>query len=81
MEENILDRALYKQIKNMNREEMEGFLKRVFMNGYKKAVSENAADSSSVDLDRLREEIGKVNGVGVKRLEDIMTVISDIISN
>lgn len=79
MEENILDRALYKQIKNMNREEMEGFLKRVFMNGYKKAVSENAADSSSVDLDRLREEIGKVNGIGAKRLDEVMAAVEKVI--
>ena len=79
MEENILDRALYKQIKNMNREEMEGFLKRVFMNGYKKAVSENAADSSSVDLDRLREEIGKLNGIGTKRLDEVMAAVEKVI--
>lgn len=72
VEDNILDRALYKQIKNMNRDEMEGFLKRVFENGYKKAVEENAAGSSSVDFDKLREEIGKVNGVGAKRLDEIM---------
>ena len=79
MEENILDRALYKQIKNMNREEMEGFLKSVFMNGYKKAVSENAADSSSVDLDRLREEIGKINGIGAKRLDEVMAAVEKVI--
>lgn len=75
MEENILDRALYKQIKNMNRDEMEGFLKRVFENGYKKAVSENAGAGSDVDLDKLREEIGKINGIGAKRLDEIIKVI------
>ena len=72
MEENILDRALYKQIKNMNRDEMEGFLKRVFENGYKKAMNENAAEGSSVDLDKMREEIGKINGIGAKRLDEII---------
>jgi len=75
MEENILDRALYKQIKNMNRDEMEGFLKRVFENGYKKAVSENAGAGSGVDLNKLREEIGKINGIGAKRLDEIIKVI------
>jgi len=40
MEDNILDRTLYKQNKNMKRDEMEAFLKRIFENGYKKAVSE-----------------------------------------
>lgn len=75
MEENILDRALYKQIKNMKRDEMEGFLKRVFENGYKKAMNENAAEGSSVDLDKMREEIGKINGIGAKRLDEVMGVI------
>lgn len=75
MEENILDRALYKQIKNMNRDEMEGFLKRVFENGYKKAVSENAGAGSDVNLDKLRKEIGKINGIGAKRLDEIIKVI------
>lgn len=74
MEENILDRALYKQIKNMNRDEMEGFLKRIFENGYNKAMNENAAEGSSVDLDKMREEIGKINGIGAKRLDEIMEV-------
>lgn len=77
MEENILDRALYKQIKNMNRDEMEGFLKRVFENGYKKAVSENVSAGSDVDLDKLRKEIGKINGIGAKRLDEIIKVIEN----
>ena len=75
MEENILDRALYKQIKNMKRDEMEGFLKRIFENGYKKAMNENAAEGSSVDLDKLREEMGKFNGIGDKRLDEVMRAI------
>lgn len=54
---------------------MEGFLKRLFENGYKKAVAEIAASSSSVDLVKLREEIGKVNGIGAKRLDEVMEVI------
>jgi len=81
MEENILDRALYKQIKNMNRDEMEGFLKRIFENGYNKAMNENAAEGSSVDLDKMREEIGKINGIGAKRLDDIMAALEKAIKN
>lgn len=77
MEDNILDRALYKQIKNMNRDEMEGFLKRVFENGYKKAVNELSSSSSAADFDRIRDEIGKINGVGAKRLDEIMAVLEN----
>ncbi len=77
MEDNILDRTLYKQIKNMKREEMEAFLKRIFENGYKKAVNEQGAASSSADFEKLREEIGKINGVGAKRLDEIMSVLEN----
>ena len=77
MEDNILDRTLYKQIKNMKREEMEAFLKRVFENGYKKAVNEQGTSSSAADFDKLREEICKINGVGAKRLDDIMAVLEN----
>ncbi len=79
MEENILDRTLYKQIKNMNRDEMEGFLKRIFENGYKKAINENAVEGSSVDLDKMREEIGKINGIGAKRLDEVMAALEKAI--
>lgn len=73
MEVNILDRTLYKQIKNMNRDEMEGFLKSLFENGYKKALSDSG--NLSLDLEKLREDISKINGIGTKRLDDVMDVI------
>jgi len=77
MEDNILDRTLYKQIKNMKRDEMEAFLKRIFENGYKKAVNEQGTSSSEADFVKLREEIGKINGVGAKRLDEIMAVLEN----
>lgn len=74
----IIDRTMYKDIKNMNREQMESFLKRVFENGYRKAVEDNAGVKA--DMGKLREEIGKINGIGNKRLDEIMSVIENTIS-
>lgn len=65
----------------MKRDEMEGFLKRIFENGYNKAMNENAAEGSSVDLDKMREEIGKINGIGAKRLDEVMVVIEENLNN
>lgn len=71
--EDIIGRSMYKDIKNMNREQMESFLKRVFENGYRKALEDNAVKHT--DTAKLREEIGKINGIGSKRLDEIMNVI------
>ncbi len=68
---------MYKDIKNMNREQMESFLKRVFENGYRKAVEDQTG--SKADMEKLRKEIGKINGIGSKRLDEIMNVIENTV--
>ena len=65
----VLDRALYKTIKNMNKEKMSDFLNDVYYMG----VRDAAADS--VDLDTLRGKIGGIKGIGESRLNEIMDVI------
>ena len=69
MEQKMLDRATYKKIKSMTREEMQNFLTNYYNN-----VMENA-ESSTLDLGELRKEIGSIKGVGEKRLDEIMAVI------
>ncbi len=73
--EEILARNMYKDIKNMNREQMKSFLKRIYEDGYKKALEDHPASSFGPDLEKLRNEISAINGIGEKRLEDIMEVI------
>ena len=73
--EEILARNMYKDIKNMNREQMKSFLKRIYEDGYKKALEDYPASSSGPDLDKLESEISAISGIGEKRLEDIMEVI------
>lgn len=67
--EKILDRATYKKIKGMTREEMQNFLTNYYHNVMKDA------ESPTLDLGELRTEIGTIKGVGEKRLNEIMEVI------
>lgn len=67
-----LTRALYKEFKSMNREKMQD----VLTNIYKQGV--DSVESVSVDLDELRKAIGAINGIGKKRLDEIMAVIEKI---
>lgn len=69
MEQKMLDRATYKRIKSMTREEMQNFLTNYYNN-----VMEDA-EAPTLDLGELRAELGSIKGVGEKRLDEIMTVI------
>ncbi len=69
MEQKMLDRATYKKIKGMTREEMQNFLTNYYNN-----VMEDA-EAATLDLNELRKEIGSIKGVGEKRLDEIMAVI------
>ena len=69
MEQKMLDRATYKKIKGMTREEMQKFL----TNYYNNVMAD--VEAPTLDLDEVRKEIGSIKGVGVKRLDEIMAVI------
>ncbi len=70
--DNILNRELYRRIKSMDRAEMECTLNNIYDMGAKEALANAVID---LDMDRLRSEIGDVNGIGEKRLEQIMEII------
>ena len=75
--EELVNRALYKQIKSMNRAEMENFVRNVFNQGYERAEEE----THSIDYDSLRADLSKIKGIGESRLNEIMTVIDKHIGN
>ena len=75
--ENLLTRELYRKIKSMDKASMEQTLNNVYEMGAKDALANAAID---LDMDRLRSEIGSVNGIGEKRLDQIMEIIKRIIS-
>ena len=66
-----LTREMYKKIKCMTREQMQVFLTTVYVDGMK------SVDTVNIDLDKLREEIGAVKGVGESRLNEIMRIINE----
>ncbi|MBR1383694.1 MAG: hypothetical protein IJ555_07790 [Ruminococcus sp.] len=69
-----LTRTLYKEFKSMNRDKMQEVLTNIYLQGVQ------SVETTSVDLDKLRDEIGKINGIGEKRLDEIMDVIESIVN-
>lgn len=67
--DNLISRATYKHIKSLNRTEMSAYLTSL--------CEEAAKEYSVVNLDELRQIIGSVNGIGEKRLNEIMSAIAE----
>ena len=72
----LVNRALYKHIKSMNRAEMESFVRNIFNQGYQRAEKE----THPIDYDSLRADLSKIKGIGENRLNEIMTVIDNHIN-
>jgi hypothetical protein len=72
----LVNRALYKHIKSMNRAEMESFVRNIFNQGYQRAEEE----THPIDYDSLRADLSKIKGIGESRLNEIMTVIDNYIN-
>ena len=67
--EELVNRALYKRIKSMNRAEMEFFVKNIFNQGYEKAESE----TRHIDYNSLKANLSQIKGIGESRLNEIKT--------
>lgn len=64
-----LDRSIYKKIKKMNREEMEGYLERL----YKFAFQDGTEVSNHTDFKiKLSEVLNNTKGIGPKLYDKIM---------
>ena len=71
--EELVNLALYKHIKSMNRAEMESFVRNIFNQGYQRAEEE----THPIDYDSLKADLSKIKGIGESRLNGIMTVIDN----
>ena len=69
-----LPRSMYKELKSMNREQMQQVLANIYEQGVK------SVKQGAVDVQNLRTEIGKIKGIGEKRLDEIMSVIESFLS-
>ena len=66
-EQKIIDRDTYRAIKKMSREELQAFLMR-----YTDGLLEK--DGKSIDLREVEKDLRLINGIGDKRVEEIMAV-------
>lgn len=69
-----LTRSLYKELKAMNREQMQRVLTNIYQQGAE------SVEHGAIELESLRKEIGKINGIGEKRLDEIMAVIESFLT-
>lgn len=70
--EYILDRETYRKIKKMSREELQAFLMH-----YANELLED--QKPKLDLHEIENDLRQINGIGQKRLEEIMTVIENYV--
>lgn len=74
MEKKLMSRDDFRRIKAMSRQEMSDF----FYN-YSNDIANTAIQESvvNIDLDVMKNEIGKIKGIGSTRLDEIMSVIEE----
>lgn len=80
----LLDRNLYRTIKKMDRNTLEGLLNDLFERGRKKGLAEagvivavaedDCDDDKTLDLRAVEADIKKIRGIGEKRAEEIMRI-------
>ena len=75
----LLDRNLYRTIKKMDRDTLQGLIQDIYESGRKKGLSEvgidePADDAHTLDLRDVEKEIKAIRGIGEKRAEEIMSI-------
>ena len=78
----ILNRKMYKEIKKMDRQQMEGFLADIYMRGAAEGV-ERTEDALDVDVTGQVQDLAKLLhkelGIGEKRFARISGQVDDIL--
>lgn len=73
-DEILLDRNLYRTIKNMNKSELNAFIHNVYNTGKEDALKE--IEVTETNIEQIRTEISEIKGIGETRLNRIMNIIS-----
>lgn len=73
-EEILLDRELYRKIKNMDKKALNTFIHNIYNTGKEDALSE--IEVTEINIDKIRNEISEIKGIGEARLNQIMDIIS-----
>lgn len=71
-ETEIVDRELYRKIKQMDRKELNSFINKIYNMG----VSD--AGCSLITVENIEKEISSVPGIGEKRLQKIMNKLKPL---
>lgn len=71
----LLDRDLYRTIKKMDRLTMQGLIQDIYESGRKKGAEENDS-AAEIDMDAMKSEISTIKGIGEKRVEQIMEIVT-----
>ena len=71
----LLDRDLYRTIKKMDRLTMQGLIQDIYESGRKKGAEEYGS-ATEIDMDVMKSEISAIKGIGEKRVEQIMEIVT-----
>ena len=71
----LLDRDLYRTIKKMDRLTMQGLIQDIYESGRKKGAEENGS-AAEIDMYAMKSEIGAIKGIGEKRVEQIVEIVT-----
>lgn len=74
MNQNLLDRNLYRQIKSMDKNELSQTLNNIYEMGKEDAMK--GIEAVDINMDKIRSEIGAIKGIGETRLNQIMEIIA-----
>lgn len=74
MNQNLLDRNLYRQIKSMGKNELSQTLNNIYEMGKEDAMK--GIEAVDINIDKIRSEIGAIKGIGETRLNQIMEIIA-----
>lgn len=74
MNQNLLDRNLYRQIKSMDKNELSQTLNNIYEMGKEDAMK--GIEAVDINMDKIRYEIGAIKGIGETRLNQIMEIIA-----
>ena len=75
MEKKLINRKQYKAVKNMDRQEMEIFIARIYYQGYQDGVEDGNKADFKIQLVKVLEN---TKGVGPKTFDRIMKTVKEM---
>lgn len=77
MAQKLFNRERFREIRSMDRTQMEAFVYEIYDRGYKAGQSESSV--KVLDLEEVGKELMKIKGIGVKTAEAVKEVIKKMV--